>query len=84
MDLAGLLVRARGVDALSDPEVARALRLTAPQRERMREGRHANAAVRRDCLRKWQESDRTDGIRGLLLIIERQTEEHIRSVLNAL
>ena len=83
MDLARLLVRARGVDALTDPEVARALQLTAEQKQRLRDARHQNAAIMKQCARKWQQSDRAQGIRAQLLAIQSETQQKTLCVLNA-
>ena len=83
MDLARLLVRARGVDALIDPEVAGALHLTEEQRQRMRVGRKLNSAARKSCVREWQKGDRAGGIGILLLAIKRQSDEHLLCILNA-
>lgn len=83
MDLAKLLVRSRGVDALTDPDVAHALQLTAEQKQRMRDARHQNAAIIKQCVRQWQQSDRARGTRVLLLTIQSAAHQQILCVLNA-
>jgi len=83
VNLAKLLVRARGADALVDPEVARALQLTAEQVQRMRETGRRNAEFAKQSVRIWQQRNREQSISALLKTVQLESHQQLLGVLNA-
>jgi hypothetical protein len=82
MKLANLLIRLRGTDAIADPEVAQALRLTDTQKIRIHDVQRLNSLSLRERIRSLLHGPRTVSLRESLQELRRESEQSVISQLN--